>query len=90
MAADSVSQWLDYRSDHRAAGLSSDYAKGGLEFYEKILMRNKTLRFLMGQKGEEMYAPSGNLFPAHLLQLRHATYTSRRDRILNLLKNEKV
>lgn len=90
LAADSVSQWLDYRSDRRAAGLSRDYAKGGLEFYEKILTRNKTLRSLMGQKGEEMYAPSGNLFPAHLLQLRHATYTSRRDRILNLLKNENV
>uniref|UniRef100_A0A673I2U0 Transmembrane protein 177 n=1 Tax=Sinocyclocheilus rhinocerous TaxID=307959 RepID=A0A673I2U0_9TELE len=67
-----------------------DYAKGGLEFYDKILTRNKTLRSLMGTKGEEMYAPSGNLFPGHLLQLRHAPYTSRRDKILNLLKNEKV
>ncbi|XP_077071389.1 transmembrane protein 177 [Siphateles boraxobius] len=90
MTSDALSQWLDYSSDHRAACLSSDYAKGGLEFYEKILTRNKTLRSLMGPKGEEMYAPSGNLFPGHLLQLRHATYTSRRDGILNVLKNEKV
>ncbi|XP_016405770.1 transmembrane protein 177-like [Sinocyclocheilus rhinocerous] len=90
LASDALSQWLDYSSDHRAACLSSDYAKGGFEFYDKILTRNKTLRSLMGSKGEEMYAHSGNLFPGHLLQLRHAPYTSRRDRILNLLKNEKV
>ncbi|XP_052422012.1 transmembrane protein 177 [Carassius gibelio] len=90
LASDALSQWLDYSSDHRAACLSSDYAKGGLEFYDKILTRNKTLRSLMGTKGEEMYATSGNLFPGHLLQLRHAPYTSRRDKILNLLKNDKV
>lgn len=90
LASEALSQGLDYSSDHRAACLSSDYAMGGLEFYEKILKRNKTLRSLMGTKGEEMYAPSGNLFPGHLLQLRHAPYTSRRDKILNILKIEKV
>ncbi|XP_051565836.1 transmembrane protein 177 [Myxocyprinus asiaticus] len=90
LASDALSQWLDYHSDRRAACLSSDYAKGGIEFYEKILTRNKTLRTLMGPKGEEMYAPSGNLFPGHMLKLRHAPYTSRRDGILNILKNENV
>jgi len=90
LASDAVSQWTDYSSDRRAARVSHDYAQGGVEFYDKILSRNKTLRSLMGQKGEEMYAPSGNLFPAHLLQLKHAPYTSRRDGILALLKEEKV
>lgn len=90
LVSDSVSQWIDYNSDQRAAGLSRDYAKGGLEFYDKILSRNKTLRSLMGQKGEEMYAPSGNLFPAHLLQLKHTPYTSRREWIHAMMKEEKV
>ncbi|XP_029386630.1 transmembrane protein 177 [Echeneis naucrates] len=90
LTSDAVTQWIDYNSDRRAAGLSRDYAKGGVEFYDKILSRNKTLRSLMGQKGEEMYAPSGNLFPAHLLQLKHTPYTSRREGILALLKEEKV
>ncbi|XP_026888649.2 transmembrane protein 177 [Electrophorus electricus] len=90
LATDAVSQWLEYRSDKRAAGLSRDYAKGGVEFYEKILSRNKTLRVLMGPKGEEMYAPSGNLFPSSLLSLKHAPYTSRRDGILSLLKEENI
>lgn len=86
LTSDAVSQWIDYNSDRQAAGLSREYAKGGVEFYDKILSRNKTLRSLMGQKGEEMYAPSGNLFPAHVLQLKHTPYTSRREGILALLK----
>ncbi|XP_060909768.1 transmembrane protein 177 [Labrus mixtus] len=90
LTSDAVSHWNDMSSDRLAAGVSRDYAKGGVEFYDKILSRNKTLRSLMGQKGEEMYAPSGNLFPAHLFQLKHTPYTSRRDRILYLLKEEKV
>ncbi|XP_076603593.1 transmembrane protein 177 [Chaetodon auriga] len=90
LTSDAVGQWTDLRSDQRAAGVSRDYAKGGVEFYDKILSRNKTLRSLMGQKGEDMYAPSGNLFPAHLLQLKHTPYTLRRDGILTLLEKEKV
>lgn len=90
LTSDAVSQWIDFRSDRRAARVSRDYAKGGVEFYDKILSRNKTLRSLMGQKGEDMYAPSGNLFPAHLLQLKHTPYTSRKEGILALLKEEKI
>ncbi len=90
LTSDAVSQWIDFSSDRRAARVSRDYAKGGVEFYDKILSRNKTLRSLMGQKGEDMYAPSGNLFPAHLLQLKHTPYTSRREGILALLKEEKI
>ncbi|KAI4893729.1 hypothetical protein NFI96_024904 [Prochilodus magdalenae] len=90
LASDAVNQWLEYRSDKQAARVSRNYAKGGVEFYEKILSRNKTLRFLMGPKGEEMYAPSGNLFPANLLSLKHAPYTARRDGLLSLLKEEKA
>ncbi|XP_076018002.1 transmembrane protein 177 [Genypterus blacodes] len=88
--SDAVGQWIDYRSDRHAARMSQDYAKGGVEFYEKILSRNQTLRSLMGQKGAEMYAPSGNLFPANLLQMKHTAYTARRDGILALLKKEKA
>uniref|UniRef100_UPI0037E9402D transmembrane protein 177 n=1 Tax=Semicossyphus pulcher TaxID=241346 RepID=UPI0037E9402D len=90
LTSDAVSQWIDLNSDRLAARVSRDYANGGVEFYDKILSRNKTLRSLMGQKGEDMYAPSGNLFPSNILQLKHTPYTSRRDGILTLLKEEKV
>jgi len=90
LTSDAVSHWIDYNSDRRAAGVSCVYAKGGVEFYDKLLSRNKTLRSLMGQKGEEMYALSGNLFPSHLLRLKHTPYTSRREEILTLLREEKA
>lgn len=90
LASDAVGQWLDFRSDRRVASLSCDYAKGGVKFYEKILWRNQALRSLMGTKGNDMYAPSGNLFPARLLSMKHAPYTMRRDKLLNLLKKRKV
>lgn len=90
MASDAVGQYVDYSTDRRAAAVSRDYASGGVEFYDKILARNRTLRTLMGQKGEQMYAPNGNLFPANLLQLKHTPYTARRDGILNILKNQAV
>ncbi|KAM8750065.1 transmembrane protein 177 isoform 1-T2 [Acanthopagrus schlegelii] len=90
LTSDAVSHWIDFTSDQRAASVSRDYARGGVEFYDKILSRNKTLRSLMGEKGENMYAPSGNLFPANILQLKHTPYTSRREGILAMLKNEKV
>ena len=90
LTSDAVNQWLDFSSDKRAAQVSLDYAKGGVEFYDKILSRNRTLRSLMGQKGEDIYAPSGNLFPTHLLRLKHTPYTSRRDGILMLLKKDNV
>ncbi|KAJ3592588.1 hypothetical protein NHX12_007715 [Muraenolepis orangiensis] len=87
LVSEAVSQWVEYGSDRRAAAVSPDYTRGGVEFYDKLLSHNRTLRALMGPKGEKVYAASGNIFPAHLLQLKHAPYTSRRDFLLSLLKN---
>ncbi|KAM4697610.1 transmembrane protein 177 [Rhinophrynus dorsalis] len=86
LCSDAISQWLDYRSDRNAAALSKAYARGGLEFYDKILERNRILRNLMGKQGEAMYAPSGNLFPKQYIRMKHAPYTSRRDRIKRSLE----
>ncbi|KAM3916105.1 transmembrane protein 177 [Leptodactylus fuscus] len=88
LSYDAVSQWLDYRSDRKAAAVSTAYAQGGLEFYEKILARNRLLRVLMGKQGETMYTPSGNLFPKSKLRQKHAMYTARRDRILHALEKQ--
>ncbi|KAM5153125.1 transmembrane protein 177 [Mantella aurantiaca] len=83
---DAVSHWEDYRADRKVAAVSESYARGGLEFYEKILARNRVLRGMMGERGEAMYAPSGNVFPRQRLRLKHAPYTSRRDRIQRTLE----
>ena len=87
LTSDTISQWVDYGSDRRAGAVSPGYARGGVEFYDKLLSRNRTLRGLMGPKGEEMYAANGNLFPAHLLKLKHAPYTSRREGLLSMLED---
>lgn len=87
LVCDAVGHWLNYRADRKAAVISNEYAKGGIEFYDKILLRNRILRSLMGKKGEEMYSPSGNLFPNHWIRLKHAPYTARKEIILKILED---
>ncbi|XP_005990623.1 transmembrane protein 177 [Latimeria chalumnae] len=88
VAYDAASHWLDYRADRKAAAISRDYAKGGVEFYDKVLSRNRTFRSLMGKKGEKMYASNGNLFPTHWFRLKHAPYTLRKEVLVNILKEQ--
>ncbi|GFQ81834.1 transmembrane protein 177 [Trichonephila clavata] len=46
--------------DKQAAVTGPDYLAGGIEFYQKILQRNKILRELLGTRGERMYDKEGN------------------------------
>ncbi|XP_028923973.1 transmembrane protein 177 [Ornithorhynchus anatinus] len=85
LSCDALTHFLEYRLDRNTAAISAGYARGGLEFYDKILACNRSLRSLMGKRGEELYAPSGNLFPRHWFRIKHAPYTSRRDRIKGTL-----
>lgn len=48
------------KCDEEVSSLSEVYAKGGLEFYSKILQRNIALRSLMNEKGKKLYSVSGN------------------------------
>ncbi|NXE46579.1 TM177 protein, partial [Casuarius casuarius] len=83
---DAVTYHLDCKADRNAATISKDYARGGVEFYDKILSRNRILRTLMGKQGVKVYAPSGNLFPRHWFRIKHTPYTYRRDLIVNILR----
>ncbi|XP_044293886.1 transmembrane protein 177 [Varanus komodoensis] len=85
LSYDTVSQAADYRADRNTATISTDFARGGVEFYNKILSQNQTFRTLMGKQGKKIYAPNGNLFPRHWIRFKHASYTSRRDLIINIL-----
>ncbi|NXE61494.1 TM177 protein, partial [Calcarius ornatus] len=86
VCSDAITYHLDCRADSKAARLSKDYASGGLEFYDKILARNRIFRGLMGKEGMKMYAPSGNLFPRHWFGTKYTPYTYRRTLILNILR----
>ncbi|NXM66725.1 TM177 protein, partial [Serilophus lunatus] len=87
VSSDAVTHHLDCRADRKAATVSTDYARGGVEFYDKILSRNRILRGLMGKQGTKMYAPSGNLFPRHWFRVKYTPYTYRRDLIVNILRD---
>ncbi|NWS96657.1 TM177 protein, partial [Mionectes macconnelli] len=84
--SDALTYHVDCKADRRAAMVSEDYARGGVEFYDKILSRNRILRGLMGTQGMKMYAPSGNLFPRHWFRIKYTPYTYRRDLIVNILR----
>ncbi|NXY81798.1 TM177 protein, partial [Alcedo cyanopectus] len=86
ISSDALTYHLDCKADRKAATLSRDYARGGVEFYDKILSRNRILRSLMGKQGTKIYAPSGNLFPRYWFRVKYTPYTHRRDLLLNILR----
>ncbi|EFB14623.1 hypothetical protein PANDA_005941, partial [Ailuropoda melanoleuca] len=84
LSTDSLSHALEAWLDRRTAALSTAYARGGVEFYEKILSGNVALRSLLGSHGEKLYTPSGNIVPRHSFRIKHLPYTTRRDSVLQV------
>ncbi|XP_061038946.1 transmembrane protein 177 [Eubalaena glacialis] len=82
LSADSLTHALEAWLDRRTASLSAAYARGGVEFYEKVLSGNLALRGLLGSPGEKLYTPSGNVVPRHWFRIKHLPYTARRDSVL--------
>ena len=37
-----------------------DFAEGGIEYYQKLLARNRALRELLGDEGRRRFTPEGN------------------------------
>ncbi|XP_072816935.1 transmembrane protein 177 isoform X1 [Vicugna pacos] len=83
-STDSLTHALEAWLDHRTASLSAAYARGGVEFYEKVLSGNLALRRLLGKPGEKLYTPSGNVVPRHWFRIKHLPYTTRRDTVLQV------
>jgi len=55
---------------------NSVFQEGGKEFYEKILLRNRALRKLMGQVGESNFTPLGN--ENYIIRQRHLPLVQRK------------
>lgn len=81
-----VNERIDLKVNQRLAAISEDYTMGGLEFYEKLLQRNRALRTLLGSRGERLYTYYGNETPG-LVYSRGATNIQKRD-ILKVLVEE--
>ncbi|XP_072179598.1 transmembrane protein 177-like [Diadema setosum] len=82
-----LNERVDLRVNQRLANLSDAYVMGGLEFYEKLLQRNRGLRKLLGSRGEQLYTYYGNETPG-LVYSSGATNIQKRD-ILKELFDQK-
>lgn len=73
----------DNAADRKAAALSRAYAEGGVEYYNKVLLRNKSLRALMGTAGQKRYTAYGNVVSTW--RRDHVQLTTRRDNLQKYL-----
>ncbi|KAL1415995.1 hypothetical protein MTO96_028342 [Rhipicephalus appendiculatus] len=81
---DAMSQHWDKKADSEAASLGRDYVEGGIEYYEKLLQRNRALRELLGDEGRKYYTSKGNI--NRLLRSDHVPISHRLDSLKNRLQ----
>jgi hypothetical protein len=82
---DALCCWRDNRADRKAASLTRAYAEGGVDYYESVLRRNKSLRTLLGSsEGPRQYTLFGNELST--IRNPHVQLTARRDNLVKYLK----
>lgn len=81
---DAMSQLWDRKADREAAALGRDFVEGGIEYYEKLLQRNRALRELLGDEGRKCYTSKGNI--NRILRTDHIPITHRLDVLKNRLQ----
>jgi len=74
---DGYNRYIDKELDRRTAGLSPEYAKAGVEYYDKLLTRNVALRELQGEAGKSVYTGKGDVIQG-IIRQKTATLTERR------------
>lgn len=74
---DYYSYRLDSVHDRILCDLGVEYVRGGQEFYEKLLMRNRALRSLLQTSGERRYTANGN--EKTFIRQKHVPITHRKD-----------
>uniref|UniRef100_A0A131XC59 Putative conserved plasma membrane protein n=1 Tax=Hyalomma excavatum TaxID=257692 RepID=A0A131XC59_9ACAR len=81
---DAMSQYWDRKADSEAASLGRDYVEGGIEYYGKLLQRNRALRELLGDEGRRWYTSKGNV--NRILRSDHVPITHRLDSLKKRLE----
>lgn len=82
---DYQSYYLDKKNDEALCNLGIEYIKGGQEFYEKMLIRNRAIRSLLGEEGKKIYTAYGNT--ETFLRQKHVPISHRKDFFDSCLQN---
>jgi len=85
VSMDILTKYYENAADKRAGSISLDYARGGVEFYSKILQRNMGLRHVMGTTGEKHYTFFGN--DVEYIRERHVPFTKRKSNLEKLAES---
>lgn len=87
LGKDTYNYSLDMWTDKNAANISKDYAEGGVEFYSKTMLRNRSLRELMGPAGTKFYNINGN--EVEKLRVSQPTFSARKEQCVKILEELK-
>ncbi|KAI1299220.1 Transmembrane protein [Halotydeus destructor] len=60
LLSDSLNVYYESKADERAVLSGDEYYDGGIEYYTKLLNRNKAFRKFMGASGENYFTPDGD------------------------------
>jgi hypothetical protein len=83
---DGYHTYLDKSCDAKAVDTGPEYFDGAIEYYTKLLQRNKALRRLMGNDGAKYWSPDGNVY--NLLRTPTMPLTDRITAIQNIKEAE--
>ncbi|XP_078655659.1 transmembrane protein 177-like [Branchiostoma floridae x Branchiostoma belcheri] len=84
LLSDTMEHYFDHKADKMCAKLGREYAQGGIEFYDKLLVRNQALRVLLGREGQKLYTPYGNVQPKSMFHMKHPQLTERRRKVAEI------
>ncbi|KOC60212.1 Transmembrane protein 177 [Habropoda laboriosa] len=60
LVKDELNNYRELQVNNELSQLGPKYIQGGIEYYQKLLDRNKALRVLLGEKGRRLFTVTGN------------------------------
>jgi len=76
--------YFERKSEKTAASIGPDYADGAVEYFSKMLKRNRAIRELLGKEGEKLYTKKGeprntisSFLTTFTIPFTHLSYTER-------------
>ena len=81
---------MNYTLDEKAAKVNSEYAEGGVEYFEKHCSWNKACKVLLGAKGDKIFTVTGNEKDGMFVNWNGPSNTQRLKRVQKVLSTFKA